>query len=241
MVQLRKLFFRHTLKLSDPAFLPFLISFDTKSHYIIFQRIRLFACKSCKLRPQKTKYTLICEVLFDHMKETPDILYKGIQKNTSFMIHKYRNMIHLKCLLQIVSVYVHVTDDHTHIPEPTAFFSYKCPYITCQSNRFFLRTSRNMKPDSFRLFSIPGDMITENVAFQICKRILITETIRSPVIQTHRLLTQYSCFFCNLCQCMHHMLTECKQLIWMTIHIRIFPFIHGNRNDDLPAMQHQLF
>ena len=188
MIQPLQFLFFHPFHTTDPSVLPALIASDSESDHIIFQFIDLFITKSCKIRPQETEYTFIREILLCHIQKTSQVFYKWIQQNTSLMIHKYRNSICFKCLFQIVSIYIHITDYDTNLTITVSFFSYQFPDLFCYSHCFFSRISRHMNSKIFHFFFICSCSISENIPLQKCQLFIFLKTLYRISIQADRFL-----------------------------------------------------
>ena len=156
------------------------------------------------------------------------------------MIHKYRNSICFKCLFQIVSIYIHITDYDTNLTITVSFFSYQFPDLFCYSHCFFSRISRHMNSKIFHFFFICSCSISENIPLQKCQLFIFLKTLYRISIQADRFL------YCNVFfprqtdQCCHHLLAQSKQLIWMSVRIWILPLIHDNRYPYILTIFHKL-
>ena len=155
------------------------------------------------------------------------------------MIHKSRNLIHGKGLLQIIAVHVHITYDDTDLPVAVSFLPHQRPNCSCHGHGLLLRISCHMNSDRLRLFSESLPMIAEQVSFQKSQGIMILKTIRRPAIQADRLVNRYVMISGKPHQRGHHMLSKPKELVWVLIDVRIFPVIHGHRNHYFAAMGHK--
>ena len=155
------------------------------------------------------------------------------------MIHKHRNPVILKCLFQIVSIYIHITDDHTDISISVLLFTYQSADSLCHCICFLSRVSCCMDFQIFHSFIIPSSPVPEDISLQECQFPVLFKSFHRISIQADRFFYLYTIFPCHSDQCRHHLLTQSKHLIGMLIRIRILPFIHRNCHPDFPAAPHK--
>ena len=156
------------------------------------------------------------------------------------MIHKHRNVVDFKRLLQIIPVHIHVADNHPYVPVTVILLPDKPSDLPRCKDGLLLRISRRMNPYGFLLLFISFLPVPEKIVFQECKYLIFTESPGRPSIQAERLLYPYLCLLCNLHKRGDHPLAECKQLIWMPAGIWVLPLVHNHRHNHLAAAQHKL-
>ena len=155
------------------------------------------------------------------------------------MIHKHRNPVILKSLFQIVSIYIHITDDHTDISVSVLIFTYQSADSLCHCICFLSWVPCCMDFQILHSFIIPSRPVPEDISLQKCKFLVLFKSFHRISIQADRFFYLYMIFPRHSDQCRYHLLTQSKQLIWMFISIRILPFIHRNCHPDFLAAPHK--
>ena len=89
------------------------------------------------------------------------------------MIHKHRNPVILKCLFQIVSIYIHITDDHTDISVSVLLFTYQSADSLCHCICFLSWVPCCMDFQILHSFIIPSRPVPEDISLQKCKFLVL--------------------------------------------------------------------
>ena len=174
--------------------------------------------------------TFISKILFCHFQKTPQILYKSIEQNALFVIHKNRNIIQTACLFKGIGIHIHIRGDYRNLPVAKPFLPHQPADALRDIPGFSSGISGFMKSNRILLICKCFSRIPEQFRFQKGHSGIVPEPPHRFSVKIHRILRLRPCFLCRFHQGNRHLLAHGKHLIRMAADKGIFPFIHLHRN-----------